>query len=111
MSMVPGPAGAGQRPFPVVAVHCDATPDLCRALVQALSEMAPTHLYRINPAPAPTDAFELRLDLADDDRAHLRWQGGGTGDPVLRTDQTDTDLAEQLVAASPDLARALRADQ
>lgn len=111
MSMMPGPAGAGQRPFPVVAVQCDAAPALCRALVQALSEMAPTHLYRINPVPAPTDAFALRLDLAEDDHAHLRWQGGGAGQPVLRTGQTDTDLAEQLVAASPDLARALRADQ
>ena len=111
MSMTPTSPEARQRPFPVVAVQCDAGRDLCQALVQALSEMAPTHLYRINPSPLPSDAFELRLEQTGDAVAHLRWQDGGAGADVVRTGLSDTDLAARLVAASPNLPRALKAHQ
>ncbi|MEM8633336.1 MAG: hypothetical protein AAGF33_00010 [Pseudomonadota bacterium] len=108
MSAAAVSAEAQQRPFPVVAVQCDAELALCQALVQALSEMAPMYLYRINPSPLPSDAFALRLERPDDRHAYLSWQNGGAGAPVAWRSLTDTELAAQLVAASPDLPDALR---
>ncbi|MEL7130825.1 MAG: hypothetical protein AAFY06_09710 [Pseudomonadota bacterium] len=111
MSLVMGlgavPSGGQQRPFPVVSVFCGQDQRLCRALVQALSEAAPTFIYRINPEPAPTEAFEVHLVLGDQQHAHLRWHGGA-GMAVYPIGLGETDLAERLVAASPTLPDALR---
>lgn len=105
------PAEASQRPRDVVAISCTTDMDLCRALVQAMAELAPSHIYRINPDPMPPQAFRLRLDLSDTGRARLHWQEGGHGDVVARTGLTETDLARKLVASSPGLARALGAQR
>lgn len=82
---------------------------MCRALVQALSELAPAHNFRINPLPLPEEAFEVRLDLTGAQEARLLWQDDGAGMAVRRASLSETDLAQQLVRASPDLPRALRA--
>lgn len=104
---VPAIASADQCPRAVVAVMCAADRSVCRALVQALSEAAPTFIYRINPEPAPTEAFEVHLVLGDQQHAHLRWHGGA-GMAVYPIGLGETDLAERLVAASPTLPDALR---
>lgn len=101
-------ADAYQRPRSIVAVACEADRSLCRELVQALSEMAPSHLYRINPTPVPLDTFDLHLDLSEAGLVRLRWQEDGAGALVARAGVSDTELARQLVAASPALADALR---
>ncbi|WP_371223666.1 hypothetical protein [Roseovarius sp. 2305UL8-3] len=99
-------ARASQRPYPVVAVTCDADLRLCQALVQALSEMAPTHLYRINPKPHPPEAFDLRLDISAAGAAQLYWQDN-KGEIVLRDGHNDAEFARHIVKASPGLAEAL----
>lgn len=102
-------AASDQRPRAVVAVSCDAGRSLCQALVQALAEDAPTHIYRLNPDPVPPQAFALSLDLDVAGQARLRWQADQIGASVARDGLTDTDLARQLVTASPALPRALYA--
>lgn len=109
MSLVSAPGSAQQRALPVVAVQCDAELGLCRALVQALAETVPALLYRINPSPIPSQAFKLRLNLDGHEGAHLSWQGGGKGETVTRSSHDHTQLARQLVTASPGLPGALRA--
>lgn len=106
MSVAPR-AQSSQRPYPVVALTCGSDLGLCRALVQALSEMDSSHLYRINPTPPPPQAFDLRLELHQNGTAQLSWADGAQGDPVTRAGLSDTDLARTLVAASPALASAL----
>lgn len=101
-------AEADQRRRTVVAVTCEATRSLCHELVQALSEIASSHLYRINPTPVPPDAFELHLDLSSAGQVRLRWQEDAAGPPVPLAGVSDTELARRLVAASPALAAALR---
>lgn len=103
----PVPAQSSQQPLPVVSVSCDSDMDLCRALVQALAEIAPRRIYRINPDPMPPRSFDLRLDLSGDGAARLFWQTDGQGDAVPRTDLSDTDLARKLVAATPGLVQAM----
>lgn len=103
------PAHASQNPRPVVSVSCDSDMELCRALVQALAEIAPRNIYRINPDPMPPQAFDLRLEMSGDQTARLHWQEGGQGTAVTRTGLSETDLARHLVVASPGLARAMGA--
>lgn len=104
------PAAANQRQYPVVALTCDTDLNLCRALVQVLSEMTPTHLYRINPKPRPPRAFDLRLDAGlagSAQSAHLTWPTG-TGRRVARGGHTEAEFARHIVKASPGLADAIR---
>jgi len=102
-------AEADQRPFPVVSVSCTEDMVLCRALVQALSEVAPTYIYRINPKPRPPQGFNVYLNLTRDGHAQLRWQETGAGAAIARAGLSETDLARKLVNSSPDLPRALHA--
>lgn len=101
-------AQASQRQYPVVALTCGTDLRLCRALVQALSEMEPTHLYRINPKPHPPQAFAIALDMDADGTARLRWQDGAGG-TVTRGGHNDAEFARHIVKkAGPALAEALK---
>ena len=102
-------ATADQHPRGVVALDCPATRPLCQSLVQALSEIAPIHIYRINPEPRPEKAFVVALDFNQADHVRLRWQDGGAGAVVAMADAADTDLVAHLIASSPGLGSALRA--
>lgn len=98
---------AGQRQYPVVALSCDADLRLCQALVQALSEMTPTHLYRINPKPIPPRAFDLRLEITTTGAARLRWQDG-LGEIVPGVGHNTAEFAQHIVQASRALVKALK---
>lgn len=98
---------ASQRPYPVVALSCDANLRLCQAVVQALSETAPSHLYRINPRPTPPEAFALALRVDGAGAAHLEW-ADGTGEAVARDGHNDAEFARHIVdKAGSALAEAL----
>lgn len=99
-------AQSGQRPLPVVAVSCGSDLRLCQALVQSLAEKAPSYLYRINPTPRPSAAFDLRLELGTSGDARLVWPGGA-GETISRNGQAETEFARHIVEASPALADAL----
>lgn len=101
---------ASQRAYPVVALTCDADLRLCQALVQALAEKAPSYLYRINPNPRPSEAFDLRLVLGASGAARLVWPGGA-GEPISRNGQAEAEFARHIVASSPALADALTGSQ
>lgn len=102
---------AGQRLLPVVSVSCDSDLRLCQALVQALSQAAPSQIYRINPSPRPLQAFDVRIDLSRPGQAHLTWQGAQEGAQVRRAGLSEAALSRALIHASPELIRALRARQ
>ncbi|KAE9629294.1 hypothetical protein [Parasedimentitalea maritima] len=76
-----------------------AEPALCRALVQAMSELAPSHVYRINPDPEPPRALRLDFEMAPDGTACLSWPGGKR--EISRAGgHTDTQIARIIVAKS-----------
>ncbi|TLP60288.1 hypothetical protein FEE96_15615 [Parasedimentitalea maritima] len=101
-------AGADQRPRAVVTLACDAEPTLCRALVQAMSELVSSHIYRINPDPEPPRALRLSFEMAQDGTACLSWPGGKR--EVLRVGgHTDTQFARIIVAkGGKNLEKALK---
>lgn len=100
---------AGQQARPVVSIFCKDDLGLCRALIQALAETAPAHVYRINPSPNPPQAFDLRIEANGQDQAQLSWSGGAQ--KVTRTGLSDAQVSRALLHASPDLLRALQAHQ
>lgn len=102
---------AGQRALPVVSVSCGSDLALCRALIQVLAEVAPAQIYRINPTPRPPQAFDLQIDLKDQDQAQLTWEGGRHGARVARHGLSDMDFSRALLTHSPDLMSDLRAHE
>lgn len=104
------PVTASQRAYSVVALTCDADLRLCQALVQALAKTAPSYLYRINPNPRPSGAFDLRLELGTSGAARLVWPEGA-GEIISRNGQAEAEFARHIVEASPALADALISSQ
>ncbi|MEO0370036.1 MAG: hypothetical protein AAF231_01135 [Pseudomonadota bacterium] len=102
-------ASAKQKPRPVVALICDADLNLCRAVVQALADMAPGQIYRINPEPIPDQALQLHLH-ADSEIGRLTW-GKSDGVRIVRTEQNNDVFARQIIArAGSDLQLALNSN-
>lgn len=102
-------AASQQMPRPVIIVSCP-TPSpyslkLCQAMIQPLSELAPSHIIRIGTAEAALRPEDMRatLTLTDESayglEAQLQWQSGLTPDPVtgpaLRVDVMDAETFPQ----------------
>lgn len=90
-------AQSGQRALPVVSVSCDSDLKLCRALVSALAEVAPSHIYRINPTAAPSDALHLTFETNGSDGARLSWPGGATS-ATRQGCRNDVEFARHIVS-------------
>ena len=108
VGLMNGPAQADQRIRPVVALECAAKPKFCRSLVQAMAEIAPSAVYRINPDPAPLSAVTVRVTLGPGDSAQLSWSGGARDVP-RPTGHTDAQFAQYIVSKGGNaLAKALK---